>query len=98
MDREAVVQCVYRALDDLNETRAPDQRVAKSPQATLLGTLDSMGLVNLIVMAEERLLDDLGVGIDLADQDAAQAPTNPLTTVETFVDYIQQRIEAGETT
>lgn len=96
MNREALYQAVYQAIEEVNQTRPADQQLHKAPGSGLLGELDSMGLVNLIVLTEENLLDQLGLEVNLADENAATAKVNPLTSVETLVSYIEDRLRSGE--
>ena len=54
----------------------------------LLGRLDSLGLVTLIVDLEERLQDDLGLGVALANERALSQRESPFRTVGTLTEYV----------
>ncbi len=53
------------------------------------GILDSMGLVNLVVTLEERIQDEYGVVITLADERAMSQSRSPFRTVGNFAKYIE---------
>jgi acyl carrier protein len=57
------------------------------------GVLDSLGLVNLIVAVEQRLEDELGITLVLADEKALAQKNSPFRTVATLVDYILQQMD-----
>jgi acyl carrier protein len=68
---QAVVEVIYSAVDDLNEILDPEERLSKSPDEVLIGKdarLDSLGLVNLIVLVEERIQQRFNVSITLVDE------------------------------
>ena len=50
--------------------------------------MDSLGLVNLIIAIEQRLTEDLGVSVSLADRGLIFRKNGPLRTVATLADYI----------
>ena len=59
---DKILKTVCRAIEEINETLSPEQRLELSPHCILYGEgsiLDSMGLVNLIVAVEQQLQDEL---------------------------------------
>jgi len=71
--QQGMEAAIFRAVDILNETLAPTQRVAKSRHATLVdtnGSLDSMAIVNLIVFIEDEIAQAFGRQLDLTGSDA----------------------------
>lgn len=88
---EQVTQAMFRAIDEVNRSRAPGQRVEKSRETELLGgssVLDSLGLVNLIVAVEAQVEDAFGVTVNLADEQARRHPANPFRTIGSLADYV----------
>jgi acyl carrier protein len=72
------------------------QKDGSSPELTgestyLIGSgslLDSLGLVNLIVDLEQRLENEHGISITLADERAMSQKHSPFRTVGSLADYI----------
>ena len=67
---EQVRSTVFRVLDELNEQRAPHERLPKDDSVPLVGLdgqLDSLGLVNLMALLEEKVEQELGVPLNLID-------------------------------
>jgi D-alanine--poly(phosphoribitol) ligase subunit 2 len=98
MDRSAILNLIYAAIDEVNPTLPPDRRVDKSPETQLFGRgsrLDSLGLVNLVVATEARLAES-GLAVALADERAMSQKQSPFRTVETLCDYIALTLQEGE--
>lgn len=95
IDRSAVRDSVLAAIGELNAGLPIHQRVSPEEQTKLYGkgaTLDSLGLVNLIVGVESRLTDDFDVSITLADEKAMSRAQSPFRSVATLIDYAAELI------
>ena len=57
------------------------------------GKLDSLGLMSLIVILEEKLQDDLEIDLVLANEKAVSQENSPFRSIQTLTDYIQSLIE-----
>ena len=98
--KQQVVDLIYEAIDSINDT-LPDQRQLEKAESTVLfgsgTTLDSLGLVTLIVNFEQQIVDELAVPVTLADERAMSQRNSPFRTVDTLADYALQLIqEAGD--
>ena len=99
---ETMTALVLDAIGDLRSILADDELPAEVGLDTALlaedGALDSLGVVNLVVLTERRVQDTFGVAVSLADEDALSAADQPFQTVETFVAFtqtvVQQAIDA----
>jgi acyl carrier protein len=95
VDKQHVVESIYRAIDELNQQLPAEKRLSKMPDTPLYtrsGTLDSLGIVNLILFTEESLEQEFGVQIDLSSKLNSSSESNPLRDVNTFADYISSLI------
>ena len=95
-DRERVTRSLFGVIDEFNETLPPAIKLNKALDTILYGkngTLDSLGLVNLIVAAEQRIEEDFGIPISLADERAMSQEKSPFRTVDTLVNYIALLLE-----
>ncbi len=93
---EEVKSVVYGAIDELNEQLLEEQRIEKSMDTVLLGrqsNLDSMALVNLIIIVEEKIVNQFGVNFTLVDERAMSEEESPFKTTRTLVDYISKMLE-----
>lgn len=89
--REAILTCIYAALDEINEDRE-DLRLDKSLDTPIHGSasdLDSLGLINFIIGVEERLERDLGTTVMLSDDRALSQDSNPFESVASLTEYIE---------
>ena len=88
--REAT-RMLYEAIDELNLELQEERRLEKSGDTVLfgqLGRLDSLGLVRLIVGTEEKIEEELGVTIRIADERAMSEQRSPFKTVGSLIDYV----------
>jgi acyl carrier protein len=75
-DALRVRDTVFRVLDDMNEQLPPGRRLLKSDATVLIGPsggLDSLGLVNLIVLLEQRVESEFNVSVGLIEDDVMSA-------------------------
>jgi acyl carrier protein len=89
--REDIEAIVLRALAMTNQARTADRQLEVSPTAPIFGrrsTLDSLGLVALLIDIED-LLRDAGVDVTLSDERAVSQARSPFRNVPALVDYIQ---------
>jgi len=95
-DQTRVQQVIYRAIDEVNMQLTADERVDKTPETLLLtegGKLDSLTVVNLVVLVEELLEEEFDVTINIADQDVGSLGFNPFKSVATLTEYVAARLE-----
>lgn len=91
----AVVEAINSAVDDLNEVLDPEERLAKSPDVALIGKdarVDSLGLVNLIVLVEEKIQQRFGVGITLVDERAMSQSKSPFRTLGSLAEFVEEQL------
>jgi len=92
---QQVVDAINSAVDDLNEVLNPEEQLAKSSDVALIGQdarLDSLGLVNLIVLVEEKIQQQFGVGITLVDERAMSQSKSPFRTLGTLAEFVQEQL------
>jgi D-alanine--poly(phosphoribitol) ligase subunit 2 len=90
-----VVDAVNRAVDDLNEILDEGERLGKSPEVALIGkdaSLDSLGLVNLIVLVEEKVQERFGVSITLVDERAMSQSKSPFRTLGSLAEFVEEQL------
>ena len=90
---------VLRSLEEVHEQLGTLQSVEPSGQTVLFGhggELDSLGLVNLVILLEEKVSDELGAEIALTDERALSQEHSPFRTVEALASYISQLLDDQE--
>ncbi len=91
IDSNKIMDILFSAIDELNEIRPTGQTIEKSPGTVLFGeggTLDSIGLVSFIVAAEQKIAQETGINITLADERAMSQRNSPFRTVSALANYI----------
>lgn len=88
-----MTEVIFAAIDEINLQLSAEKRLEKSLDTLLSGRaskLDSLGLVNLILITEENIEDSLGITVNIADQRAMAQEYNPYRTVGSLSQYISQ--------
>jgi len=80
----------YFEIQDINAI-AHDNTVLLGEDAVV----DSMGLVNLIVDIESKLLDE-GIEISLTSEKALSRKNSPFRTIETIAEFIKEKIDEND--
>ena len=91
MENGKIIQVIFSAIDEINQQLPKEQRLEKSIDAVLFGRsgkLDSLGLVNLIVATEQKIEEQFGVTMNLADERTMALENSPFETVRTLADHI----------
>jgi len=99
MDRDLIVGQILDALGELNQQLPSGGRIELSPHAALLapeGKLDSLGLVNLILLIEERMASRLGTVISLTDDPTLTQSQVVFRDVGSLASHIQLLAETHE--
>ena len=86
---ENVIKAFNRQIDDNSKLRfQPEQKLFGEG-----GALDSLGLVNLITLVEERIEDEYDITVSLADEKAMSRKTSPFLTIGSLMEYVSERLE-----
>ena len=94
-----IMQAIYAAIDRTNELMPKGQKMEKSINTLLFdkeGFLDSLGLVNFIVAAEEITEDLFGRALNLSSAIDDLKNENHLRTVGTFAVFIEKRLQESD--
>jgi acyl carrier protein len=93
MEINEIQSLIFESMKMLNE-QFPDEKQLELKSDTILfgkgAKLDSLGLVNLIVLVEENTLDKLGKSITLADERAMSQKSSPFRTVQSLSEYMMK--------
>jgi len=96
MNNEKFLHIIYAVIDEINEQFDENQRLEKSKDTVLFGQtgkLDSLGMVNFIVGLEQKVQEETGKDISLADQMMSMNEDSPFRTVEGLVLYVTSLLE-----
>jgi acyl carrier protein len=90
MNQNEVLTAVVEAVSEYNAQLEDEKKLELSPETRLLGKeskLDSFGLVNLIIVVEEKLYEKFERSITLADERAMSQERSPFRSVESLAEY-----------
>ncbi len=89
--RDKITRMLFSVIDELNQLRPAAEHLEKNLETPLtgdFGRLDSAGLINLIVLTEQKTTAELGVPILLTDDRTMSRVNEVFRTLETLADYI----------
>jgi acyl carrier protein len=93
LDFETALKAVQSAVAEINLSRPPDQQLSTDPDSVLFGegsTLDSLGLVNVVMAAEQYVGDEIGSDIVLASEAAMSRKRSPYRSLRALAEYAQE--------
>ena len=88
-----VLKLIYDSIDELNLDLETEEQIEKNENTSIFGSdskLDSMGLVNLITILEEKIEERTGKFISIADERAMSLESSPFKTIGTLIEYVTQ--------
>jgi acyl carrier protein len=97
LTRDRIEAIVLSAMTATNAARAADQQLVVAPDAPIFGrrsTLDSLGLVALLIDIEEALAAE-GVEVMLSDERAMSQKRSPFRDVPSLVAFIEETVHAA---
>ena len=95
-NQKSIVNLVYAVIDEVNMDLPSTQKLKKSLDTQLYGDkseIDSLSLVNVVVLTEQKIEDEFNITINLADEKAMSQKNSPFRTIETFVEYIEKSVK-----
>ena len=90
-DIAQITDSLLRAVDEVNQELPQDKQVPRSRDSVLFGNqarVDSLTLINLVILAERHIEKDFGRMIVLADERAMMEEKSPFQTIGTMADYV----------
>jgi hypothetical protein len=88
---EKITRMLFNVIDELNQLQPREEHLTKDLQAPLagdFGRLDSAGLINLIVLTEQKAAQELGRPILLTDDRTMSQINAVFRTLGSLADYI----------
>ena len=86
------LQLIFDTIDEMNLDLEPPEKIEKKDDTVIFGidsALDSIGLVNFITIIEQKIEEETGRFITIADERAMSMENSPFKTVGTLKEYIE---------
>ncbi len=99
LSRTEIAALVLSSLQDVLSQRGGSPTEPMGESTHLIGSggvLDSLGLVTLIVDLEQKLADEYGLPLTLADERAMSQTNSPFRTIRALADHIRLLVEEGQ--
>ncbi len=89
--QEDILQAISEAVDEVNLQQPEGRKLSKAPETLLYGEgalLDSLGLVTLVMEAEQRINERFACSITLANEKAFSQKNSPFRSIKSLAEYI----------
>src|SRR5258705_11663157 len=100
MDEQRLLAAIYGAIDSLNAQLPPGVSLEKSLESPLYGPsskLESLDFVTFIMEVEEKVNEEFGVEVTIADENLLSKEKSPFSTVRTLRDYLADLLKNDQT-
>ncbi len=90
-DITQITDSLFGAVDELNQELPLGKQVPRSSDTVLFGNhaqIDSLALINLVILAERKIEKDFGQTITLADERALMEEKSPFQTIGSLAEYV----------
>jgi hypothetical protein len=87
-----IQKLIYDSIDELNYDLDLSEKIEKKEDTVIFGidsALDSIGLINFITIIEQKIEEETGRFITIADERAMSMENSPFKTVGTLKEYIE---------
>lgn len=94
---DTALKAVQDAAREINLSLTEENQISDDPDAVLFGdgsALDSMGLVNVVMAAEQYVSDEIGDDIVLASEAAMSRKRSPYRSLRALAEYAVE-VSAG---
>lgn len=88
-----VIQIAEQYNSEIDGGKIDTKRAENAPLFGIGGVLDSLGLVNFIVMVEQEIEDQMDKVIQIVSEKAMSQKTSPFLTIGTLGDFIVALIQ-----
>lgn len=98
MKEEKIIKAIFSAVDEINQHQAKEAQLEKSVDTVLFdktGRLDSLEFVSLITAVEQKIQEEFGVAVALADEKAMSQKESPFRSIKTLAEHISLLLEEG---
>jgi acyl carrier protein len=95
MNIEKIQNIILDCLKEYAKNSPTEIKISDASNTAIFGpesSLDSLGLVTLIVEIEQNIEDEFGVEITIADEKAMSMRNSPFMNVESLSSYINELI------
>lgn len=90
LSRDIVVKAIFNAIEEINPQLEAGRQLTQSEDALIYGEgapLDSLNLVNVIMLVEQHIMDLSGEELVLASEAAMSRKRSPYRSVAALADF-----------
>ncbi len=91
--KQQLLDLIYLTIDEINEEQPASAKLGKVPHTVLYGEgglLDSMGLVRLVVLFEQKVRTATRQAVSITDERAFSRRRSPFRTIDALTDYVAE--------
>lgn len=99
LDFDTALAAIKNAVAEINASMPADKQISSDPDAALFGgdsALDSVGLVNVVMAAEQYIGDETGEDIVLASESAMSRKRSPYRSLQALAEFAVETAKSGD--
>jgi len=91
-----ITDIILSSIEEFNDSSDLDSPISNDLEVKLFGSsgqLDSIGLVNLIVIIEEQIDDELDINISIASEKAMSQKRSPFRSIAALSEFVELLVQ-----
>ena len=92
---ENIEKMIFESYKETNNSLDIEEKTESFSLVPLYGensSMDSLGLVSFLINLEQKIEDQLGITITIADEKAMSLKNSPFRTIGTLSEYLKERL------
>ncbi len=97
MEKENIQKAIYAAIRTFNAQLPDSRKLSPTLECQLVGSteLDSVELVQLLVLIEQQLEQDLNMSVSLFDSEGSEQGIERFVSVKALVEVLAEKLALG---
>lgn len=90
-----IVDVLFNSIDEFNKLKDNHEKIIKNESSSLMSvehSMDSLSLVEFILIVEDNFLDSFGISITIADDRAMSELNSPFKSIESLAKYLYKSL------
>lgn len=87
-----IKEAVFKTIEDFNQQLVDSERLEQSMETVIGGKdgkLDSLQLLNFLFDIENSILNEIGIKVEILNEEILAQKVYPFENISTLIDYIQ---------
>lgn len=90
-----ILDIIYSAIEEVNRQQPPEYTLKKEKDEFLISdksSIDSLGLITLLINIEEKIKKEFDIKIDLVEEDLIYEKNTPFKTLDSLAKWLEKNV------